>query len=64
MYCMFLLLQTLLEEVGGFTAWNRRWCVMQGDLISFWRFPDEEDCKVNFSLFETLLYFSSLRLKL
>jgi len=36
---------TLLEEVGGYTAWNRRWCVMQGDLISFWRFPDEEDQK-------------------
>lgn len=36
---------TLLEEVGGFTAWNRRWCVMQGDLISFWRFPDEENQK-------------------
>ncbi|XP_065064400.1 anillin-like [Rhopilema esculentum] len=36
---------TILEEVGGFTAWNRRWCVMNGDLISFWRFPDEEEQK-------------------
>eukprot|EP00794_Sanderia_malayensis_P018604 gene18604-20475_t len=40
-----VLLETLLEEVGEYTAWNRRWCVMQGDAISFWRFPDEETSK-------------------
>lgn len=36
---------TILEEVGDYTAWNRRWCVMQGDSVTFWRFPDEETTK-------------------
>ncbi|XP_031572487.1 anillin-like [Actinia tenebrosa] len=33
---------TVLEDVGGFSAWQRRWCVLEGGLLSYWRYPGDE----------------------
>lgn len=36
---------TLFEEVGGFGAWTRLWCLLKGSHLVFWRYPEEEDSK-------------------
>ncbi|KAK3744466.1 hypothetical protein QZH41_012890, partial [Actinostola sp. cb2023] len=36
---------TILEDVGGFSAWQRRWCVLEGGMLSYWRYPGEESEK-------------------
>lgn len=41
-----LLLQTMFEDVSGFGAWHRRWCVLSGYCISYWTYPDDERRKV------------------
>ena len=38
--------QTILEDVGGYTAWNRRWCVMKDSRVCYWRYPDDEKDQV------------------
>lgn len=38
---------TMFEEVSGFGAWHRRWCRLQGQLLSFWKYPDDERKKVS-----------------
>ncbi|RXG61729.1 Single-stranded DNA-binding protein, mitochondrial [Armadillidium vulgare] len=35
----------MFEDVGGFGAWNRRWCVLRGPIIKYWSYPDEELAK-------------------
>ncbi|NWU67149.1 ANLN protein, partial [Pterocles burchelli] len=36
---------TMFEDVSGFGAWHRRWCVLAGNCISFWTYPDDEKRK-------------------
>ncbi|XP_073677907.1 anillin [Garra rufa] len=36
---------TMFEDVSGFGAWHRRWCVLSGYSISFWTYPDDEKRK-------------------
>ncbi|XP_062266519.1 anillin isoform X2 [Platichthys flesus] len=36
---------TMFEDVSGFGAWHRRWCVLSGYNISYWTYPDDEKCK-------------------
>ncbi|XP_071548148.1 uncharacterized protein [Panulirus ornatus] len=36
---------TMFEDIGGFGAWNRRWCVLSGMYLRFWRYPDDETKK-------------------
>uniref|UniRef100_A0A673K0E7 Anillin n=1 Tax=Sinocyclocheilus rhinocerous TaxID=307959 RepID=A0A673K0E7_9TELE len=36
---------TMFEDVSGFGAWHRRWCVLSGYCISFWTYPDDEKRK-------------------
>lgn len=36
---------TLFEEVGGFGAWTRLWCMLKGSHLVLWRYPEDEDCK-------------------
>ncbi|NXJ15000.1 ANLN protein, partial [Odontophorus gujanensis] len=31
--------------VNGFGAWHRRWCVLSGNCISYWTYPDDEKRK-------------------
>uniref|UniRef100_A0A8D1MZM3 Anillin n=1 Tax=Sus scrofa TaxID=9823 RepID=A0A8D1MZM3_PIG len=37
--------QTIFEDVSGFGAWHRRWCVLSGNCISYWTYPDDEKRK-------------------
>jgi len=36
---------TILEDIGGYGAWQRRWCVLQGAIMSYWRYPGDESTK-------------------
>ncbi|XP_003815014.1 anillin isoform X6 [Pan paniscus] len=36
---------TIFEDVSGFGAWHRRWCVLSGNCISYWTYPDDEKRK-------------------
>lgn len=36
----------MFEDVSGFGAWHRRWCVLSGYCISYWKYPDDEERKV------------------
>ncbi|XP_073515981.1 anillin-like isoform X2 [Phyllobates terribilis] len=36
---------TMFEDVGGLAAWHRRWCIVSGNNLSFWAYPDQESCK-------------------
>uniref|UniRef100_A0A674KE96 Anillin n=1 Tax=Terrapene triunguis TaxID=2587831 RepID=A0A674KE96_9SAUR len=36
---------TMFEDVSGFGAWHRRWCVLSGNCISYWTYPDDEKRK-------------------
>ncbi|XP_066599667.1 anillin-like isoform X2 [Prorops nasuta] len=33
---------TMFEDVSGFGAWHRRWCLLKGALLSYWKYPDDE----------------------
>lgn len=39
--------QTMFEDVSGFGAWHRRWCVLAGNKICVWKYPDDETRKVS-----------------
>ncbi|XP_059964770.1 anillin isoform X2 [Mesoplodon densirostris] len=36
---------TIFEDISGFGAWHRRWCVLSGNCISYWTYPDDEKRK-------------------
>jgi len=38
--------QTMFEDVSGFGAWHRRWCVLKNSHLSYWKYPDDEKDKV------------------
>lgn len=52
---------TMFEDVSGFGAWHRRWCLLKGYTLSYWKYPDDErklvSCK-KFSLKSVLRYFN------
>lgn len=33
------------DEAGGFAVWNRRWCVLEGYILKFWNYPQEQELK-------------------
>ncbi|CAG9831440.1 unnamed protein product [Diabrotica balteata] len=33
---------TMFEDVSGFGAWHRRWCMLNGQTLSYWKYPDDE----------------------
>lgn len=37
---------TIFEDVGGYGAWHRKWCLLSNDQMLFWKYPDEEKIKV------------------
>ncbi|KAL3859739.1 hypothetical protein ACJMK2_009937 [Sinanodonta woodiana] len=36
---------TMFEDVSGLGAWHRRWCVLFGNKLAFWKYPDDENKK-------------------
>nr|XP_006816943.1 PREDICTED: actin-binding protein anillin-like [Saccoglossus kowalevskii] len=33
---------TMFDDVNGFGAWHRRWCVLSNGYVSYWKYPDDE----------------------
>jgi hypothetical protein len=33
---------TVFEDVSGLGCWQRRWYVLKGPHLSFWKFPDQQ----------------------
>lgn len=33
---------TMFEDVSGFGAWHRRWFVLKGSILAYWKYPDDE----------------------
>ncbi|CAH1981243.1 unnamed protein product [Acanthoscelides obtectus] len=33
---------TMFDDVSGFGAWHRRWSLLKGHLLSYWKYPDDE----------------------
>ncbi|XP_034479698.1 anillin isoform X2 [Drosophila innubila] len=36
---------TMFEDISGFGAWHRRWCYLNGSVINYWKYPDDEKKK-------------------
>ncbi|XP_031344694.1 anillin isoform X2 [Photinus pyralis] len=36
---------TMFEDISGFGAWHRRWCMLQEHSLSYWKYPDDEKKK-------------------
>lgn len=36
---------TMFEDISGFGAWHRRWCYLNGHVINYWKYPDDEKKK-------------------
>lgn len=33
---------TMFEDISGFGAWHRRWCLLKGHALSYWKYPEDE----------------------
>lgn len=33
---------TMFEDISGFGAWHRRWFVLKGNVLNYWKYPDDE----------------------
>jgi actin-binding protein anillin len=42
---------TMFEDISGFGAWHRRWCLLKGDTLNYWKYPDNEKTMVRFFCF-------------
>lgn len=36
---------TMFEDISGFGAWHRRWCYLNGHVVNYWKYPDDEKKK-------------------
>lgn len=41
-YCDSECFQTVFEDVGGLGDWLRYWCILDGNVLQYWKYPDEE----------------------
>ena len=32
----------MFDDVSGFGAWHRRWVVLEGNTLAFWKYPENE----------------------
>lgn len=37
---------SMFDDISGLGAWHRRWCVLKGDKLSYWKYPEDENNKV------------------
>ena len=37
---------TVFEDLSGFGAWHRRWCLLEDANLSYWEYPENEKNKV------------------
>lgn len=37
---------TMFDDISGFGAWHRRWCLLSAHVVSYWKYPDDEQKKV------------------
>lgn len=33
---------TMFEDISGYGMWYRRWCLLKGPALSYWKYPDDE----------------------
>lgn len=38
---------TMYEIISGYGAWCRYWFYLNGDKLSFWKYPEQENVQVN-----------------
>ncbi|XP_047119485.1 anillin-like isoform X4 [Schistocerca piceifrons] len=36
---------TMFDDISGFGAWHRRWCLLKGATLCYWKYPDDEGKK-------------------
>lgn len=41
-HCGFL---TMFDDISGFGAWHRRWCRLSGNIVYYWKYPEDEKRK-------------------
>ena len=46
---------TMFEDVSGLGAWHRRWCVLTGNKLAYWKYPDDETRKVRVFLLDSFI---------
>lgn len=44
-HCGFL---TMFDDISGFGAWHRRWCRLSGNVLHYWKYPEDEKKKVKY----------------
>ncbi|KAL0276644.1 UNVERIFIED_CONTAM: hypothetical protein PYX00_004173 [Menopon gallinae] len=37
---------TMFDDISGFGAWHRRWCLLSSHTLSYWKYPDDETRKI------------------
>jgi len=40
---------TMFDDISGFGAWHRRWCVLDGARLAYWKYPDDEKKRVSYN---------------
>lgn len=51
---------TVFEDISGFGAWHRRWYMLKGHVLCYWKYPDDEKKKVNKLTVKAELFLSNL----
>ncbi|CAH0391791.1 unnamed protein product [Bemisia tabaci] len=36
---------TMFDDISGFGAWHRRWCLLSGNQLLYWKYPEDENTK-------------------
>lgn len=48
---------TVFEDISGFGAWHRRWYILRGHILSYWKYPDDEKKKVYIYFYSVKIFF-------
>lgn len=51
---------TMFDDISGFGAWHRRWCLLSGNQLLYWKYPEDENTKVSdLKIIKSVLYLAS-----